>query len=316
VLRAREAVRPFLPRTPLLSYPLLDDLVGAQVYVKREDCLPTSAFKVRGGINLVANLPPEERARGVICSSTGNHGQSMAYACRLFGVRCLIGVPEGANPLKVASMRRLGGEVLFHGKEFDDAREYVERLATEQGLRYVHSANEHLLIAGVATATLEILDAVPDLDYLFVPLGGGSGAAGASIVARAVRPALRVIAVQSAQAPAAYESWQARRILERPMRSRAEGLETRTGFQLTQEILWDLLDDFILVDDDDLERAIACFVERCHLLAEHAGAAALAGALKVRDRLAGKKVGLILSGANITPEQLRLVLQAHAATDF
>jgi threonine dehydratase len=244
----------------------------------------------------------------VIASSTGNHGQSIAYASRLLAVRCIIGVPEGANPLKVAVMRALGAEVHFHGHEFDDAREYVERLSEDTGMRYIHSANEPLLIAGVGTETLEVMEDVPDIDFIFVPLGGGSGAAGAAIVAKALRPETRVVAVQSAQAPAAYESWKARKLLEAPMRTLAEGLQTRTAFELPQTILWDLLDDFVLVDDSELEGAITVYLERCHVLAEHAGAAALAGALKLRDRIAGRKVALILSGANLTLPQLQRIL--------
>lgn len=305
VLKARKTIAPYLARTPLSSYPQLDALLDAEVYVKREDCNPTSAFKIRGGINLMANLPPEERARGVICSSTGNHGQSIAYAARLFGVSCTVGVPEITNPVKVEAMRSLGAKLEFHGEVFEDARLHVERLAAETGLRYIHSANEPLLIAGVGTSTLEIMEDVPDLDYLFVPLGGGSGAAAACIVCKTIRPETRVIAVQSAQAPAAYESWKARRLVDMPMQSIAEGLATRSAYELPQQILWELLDDFVLVDDTDLKRAIAHYAERCHLLSEHAGAAALAGAFKLRDEIRGKKLALVLSGANITLDQLQ-----------
>ena len=308
VLKARLTIQPYISPTPLVSYPLLNDLLGAEVYVKREDCQPTSSFKVRGGINLVANLSGEERARGIIGVSTGNHGQSLAYASRLLGGRCVIVVPEAANPLKVATIRALGAEVSFHGRDFDEARDYTEVMASERGLRYVHSANEPLLVAGVATETLEILEQVPDLDYLLVPLGGGSGAAGACIVAKALCPGVQVIAVQSAQAPAGYDSWKAKHLVQADMTSLAEGLATRTGYQLTQRVIWDRLDDFLLVDDSELERAIVHYIECAHVLAEHAGAAALAGALKSRDKIAGKKVGLILSGANLTLPQLRQAL--------
>lgn len=312
VLKARKTIAPYLKPTPLVSYPALNELLGAKAFVKREDCQPISVFKVRGGINLVANLSLEERRRGVITASTGNHGQSLAYAARMFGVRCTVGVPQGANPLKVEAMRRLGAEVLFHGAAFDQTREHVERLAREQGLRHVHPANEPLLIAGVATQALEVLEEVPDLDFFFVPLGGGSGAAGACIVAKALGTGTQVVAVQSAQAPAGYLSWKERRIAQAPMRTTAEGLATGQGYELPQRVLWDLLSDFLLVDDAAIHQAIAVYLERCHALAEPAGAAALAGALQVRERLAGKKVGLILSGANITLEQLRTALDSAA----
>jgi threonine dehydratase len=313
VLKARLTIAPYLSRTPLVSYPQLDALLNAEVYVKREDCNPTSAFKIRGGINLMANLSPEERARGVIGSSTGNHGQSIAYAARLFGVRCTIGLPENANPVKVAAMRSLGATLEFHGNVFDEARVYVEQIAATRGFRYIHSANEPLLIAGVATSSLEVLEEVPDLDYIFVPLGGGSGAAGACIVCKTVRPETRVVAVQSAQARAGYDSWEAGELVERPMQSIAEGLATGSAYELPQAILKERLDDFVLVDDAELKRAIIHYAEYCHVLAEHAGAAALAGALKMAGEIRGKKVGLVLSGANITLDQLRDALAAATA---
>ena len=166
-------------------------LVGADVLVKHENHLPTGAFKVRGGLNLVGQLWPDERARGVITASTGNHGQSIAFAGRRFGVEVTVCVPEHANPAKLGSIRALGAEIVEHGRDFDEAREYCERLAREQGLRYVHSGNEPHLIAGVGTHTLEILEQEPAVDAIVVPIGGGSGAAGACIVAKALSPAVR-----------------------------------------------------------------------------------------------------------------------------
>jgi threonine dehydratase len=304
VFQAKNTIAPHLARTPLVAYPLLDALVGARVWVKREDTLPTSAFKVRGGVNLVAGLSAEERARGIVGSSTGNHGQSMAFAAARVGVRCTVCVPESANPSKVAGIRAFGANVHLHGKDFDEARLFCEQLAAAEGMRYVHSANEPLLIAGVATHTLEIFEDIPDVDYVFAPLGGGSGAAGAAIVAKAIRPETRVIAVQSAKAPAAGQSWKERKLVEAPIRTYAEGLQTGVGFELPQTILWDLLDDCLQVEDPELDAAVVAYLEHAHVLAEHAGAAALAGALRMKDALAGKKVALILSGANLTPAQL------------
>ena len=309
VLQARNAIKPYLRPTPLVSYPALDQLLGAEVYVKREDCQPISAFKIRGGINLLSRMAPQERDRGLITASTGNHGQSIAYACRLFGARCTVCVPMGANPLKVRAMETLGARVLAQGRIFEEARELAERQAAESGMRYVHPADEPLLIAGVATATLEVLEEVPDLDLLFVPLGGGSTAAGACIVAQAVNPDIAVIAVQSAQAPAGYRSWKEGHLVEAPMESQAEGLATSAGYQLPQSILRDGLSDFLLVEDRELTAAVRVYLERCHALSELAGAAALAGAIKMGDRLRGKKIGIMLSGANITLDQLQDILR-------
>ena len=308
VLAARRRIAPYLQPTPLYRYPALDELVGARVFVKHENHQPIGAFKVRGGVNLISQLSPDERRRGVVSASTGNHGQSIAYAARLFGVRVTICVPEGANPLKVASMRGLGADVVFHGRDFDDAREHAERLGHDGGFRYVHSGNEPLLIAGVATQTLEILEQQPTVETIVVPVGGGSGAAGACIVAKSVDPRLEVVGVQSSAAPAAFRAWQERRLVEDTMATYAEGLATRVAFELPQRILWERLDEFVLVSDDEIRSAQGVLIEATRNLVEGAGAASLAAALQLRDRLAGRQVALVLSGGNASRAELLAVL--------
>ncbi len=304
VLEARRRISPHLRATPLYPYPGLDELLGAEVWVKHENHQPVGAFKVRGGVNLVSQLGEEERGRGLIAASTGNHGQSIAYAARLHGVVARICVPENANPVKLAAMRALGAELIEHGKDFDAAREHCERLAAEHGYRYVHSGNEPLLIAGVGTGTLEIVEERPDVDAIIVPIGGGSGAAGACIVAKGIRPEIEVIGVQSDAAPAAFRSWQARALLDGENTTFAEGLATRTPFELPQQILWEHLDDFVLVAEDEIRAANRLMIEHTRNLVEPAGAAPLAAALKLRERLRGKRVALVLSGGNISPAQL------------
>src|SRR5258708_6154410 len=279
-------------------------MTGAQVWVKHENHQPVGAFKVRGGVNLVSQLDPEERRRGVIAASTGNHGHSVAYAADLFGVRAIICVPEQANPVKIESMQALGAAVVFCGRDFDEAREYCEKLAAEHRYRYIHSGNEPLLIAGVATGTLEILEARPGTEVIVVPVGGGSGAAGACVVAKAVRPAVEVIGVQSQAAPAAYRSWRAGSLVEDTASAFAEGLATRTAFELPQQILRELLDDFVLVSDEALQAATRLMIEKTRNLVEPAGAAALAAVLDAPGRYAGRKVAIVCSGGNISPAPL------------
>jgi len=308
VLAARTRIAPHLLRTPLREYPPLGRLVDATVFVKHENHLPTGAFKVRGGINLVSQLSEDERRRGVVASSTGNHGQSIALGARLFGVKATICVPENANPVKVAAMRDLGAEVVSSGVDFDEARELAEQLSIEHGFRYVHSGNEPLLIAGVATATLELLEDEPHIDTIIVPVGGGSGAAGAAIVAKTLNPSIRVIGVQSDAAPAAFRSWRERALLEDEMKTFAEGLATRVAFELPQRIMWELLDDFVLVGDDAIRAAQRAMIESTRNLIEAAGASPLAAALQLRDELAGRRVALIASGGNASPDQLRELL--------
>jgi threonine dehydratase len=308
VYEARLRIAPHLRPTPLYGYPALDELVGTEVLVKHENHQPIGAFKVRGGVNLVAQLTADEREGGVVTASTGNHGQSIAYAARLFGVRAVICVPEAANPVKTASIRGLGAELESHGRDFDDAREHAEQLAREHGYRYIHSGNEPALIAGVGTEMLEIAEQDPRAEVVIVPIGGGSGAAGTCVVAKALDPAIRVIGVQSEAAPAALRSWRERTLVEDRMETFAEGLATRTAFELPQRIMWELLDDFEAVSDDEIRSAQAQMIQTTRNLVEAAGAAPLALALRLRDQLAGRRVVLVASGGNASLEQLRDVL--------
>jgi threonine dehydratase len=304
VLAARARIAPYLQPTPLHRYPALDEVTGAQLRVKHENHLPVGAFKVRGGVNLISQLTPAERDRGVATASTGNHGQSIAYAVGLFGVHATVFVPERSNPVKVESMRALGADVVFHGRDFDEAREYCEKQAAEHGYRYVHSGNEPALISGVGTYALEILESWPGTQVIVVPVGGGSGAAGVCIVAKAVRPSIEVIGVQAEAAPAAFRSWQGRALVTDVTATFAEGLATRTAFELPQRIMWHLLDDFVLVSEAGLADATRVMIEKTRNLVEPAGAAALAAVLADPPRFSGRKVAVVCSGGNISPAQL------------
>jgi threonine dehydratase len=309
VLLAKRQIQPYLQRTLMRSYPAVNGLIGGDVFIKHENVQPTGAFKVRGGINLISRMSDEEKARGVITASTGNHGQSIAYAARLFDVAARIIVPADANPGKVEAMRSMDAEVIFHGQRFDDARAHCEMLAREHGYRYVHSGDEPLLIAGVATEALEMLEDEPQLNVIFVPVGGGSGAAGTCLAAKAINPQIRVIGVQSEAAPAAYESWRQKQLVEAPNRTFAEGLQTGTAFALPQQILWEMLDDFMLVSDAEIKQAMVWMIDCAHTLAEAAGAAPLAALYRRRDEFAGQKIGLVCSGGNATVAQLKRVLR-------
>ena len=304
VLAARDFLRAYLAPTPLIRRDAVSSALGLDVWLKCESLLPTAAFKVRGGLNLIGRDPTAKA--GVMGASTGNHGQSLAYAGGVFGVPVTIFVPKGANPLKVAAMRVSGATIVEHGDDYDDAREECERRAAATGTRYVHSGNEPYLIAGVATAALEVLLEKPDLDVLIVPVGGGSGASGAALVAKTLRPEVAVIGVQAEGASAAYRAWRdhAPRTTERAD-TFAEGLATRTSFELPQRMLAVLLDDFVLVSDDELYAAMRLLLIEGHLVTEGAGAAAIAAARRLAERLAGKRVACWVSGANATADSLR-----------
>lgn len=311
VLQARRAIAPYLQPTPVLMPAALSEALGCTVVLKCENLNPTGAFKVRGGINLMSHLTTEERRRGVVTASTGNHGQSIAYAARLFGVRAVVLAPEGANPDKVAAMQALGAEVRLEGRDFDESRQRAEAIGQAEGLRYVHSANEPWLIAGVGTATLELLTAVPELEVLIVPVGAGSGACGAGLVARALRPELRLIGVQAEGAPAITESWRSGQdVSHQQINTLAEGLATRVPFALTMSLLRQLVDEMQLVSDAEMETAIRLLLATTRLAVEHAGAAALAAAWRLRESLRGRQVGLIVSGGNITYSMLQRIVAA------
>jgi len=320
IVLAQAVVQRYLPKTPLLKLQSVSEALGCEYWAKCENFHPVGAFKVRGGVNLVSRLSDAEKRAGVVSASTGNHGQSIAFAGRIFGVRVVIYSPEvNVNPLKLEAMRRLGAEVRLYGRNFDEAREEVERVAVREGLRYVHSANEPDLIAGVGTMGLEILDDLPDAEVILVPVGAGSSACGIGIVAKThgrqvqVNRQVPVIGVQSQQAPAIWNAWKTRDLRPHPsMDTVHEGLATRVPFDLTTKILWDVLDDFVLVDDAEIDAAIRILAERAHLVAEGAGAASLAAAMRIRDRLQGRKVVGVISGGNIPLERLSAILTAKS----
>ena len=299
VARTRKTVRSHLPETPLVRSETLSAELDADVYLKREDTLPTGAFKIRGGVALVSALDEEFRDRGLVAASTGNHGQSVAWAGREFGVDVTIGVPDGANPDKVAAMRQLGATVLERGADFDEAREAVEEIAAEEGHRYVHSANEPDLVAGVGTAGLEVVDECPDVDVLFCSVGGGSSAAGYCLTVAPLVDA-DVIGAQSEAAPAAHRAWADGTLAPHErMGTFAEGIATRVPFALTTGVLRDRLADFRLVSDDAIRDAVARMYCDEHVVMEGACGAAFAAALEAGDELAGKTVVIPVTGRNI-----------------
>jgi threonine dehydratase len=309
ITQARAVLAGVIRPTPLMRHPLLGAETGLDIHVKHENHNPTGAFKVRGGINLVASLTPDERARGVITASTGNHGQSIAFASQRAGVPCTVAVPQGNNPDKNAAIRAFGATVVEHGKDFDEAREWVEREAETRRLRYVHSANEPLLIAGVGTYALEIFEDLSDPDVLLVPIGGGSGACGCCIARTGLGKQTRVIGVQAIGADAFTRSWRGpQRVSADTISTFAEGLATRYSFDLTFGILKRELDDIVTLTEAELEEGVRLALRATHNLAEGAGAASLAAAVKLRDRLAGKKVVCIMSGGNMNLDVLRRIL--------
>jgi len=308
---ARRRIAPFLSATPLREYKELNEAVGGgiRVLVKHENHQPTNAFKVRNGLAAITALDDDQRARGVVGGSTGNHGQGLAFAGQKLGVPVTVVVPHGNNPEKNSAMRSFGARVIECGEDYDDAVTESERLRRDEGLTLIHSTNDRAVLAGAATITLEIVEQADTLDAIVIAVGGGSQAVGALTVLQAMRPGVAVYGVQSAGAPAIYESWKTGRPVERiPPRTIAEGIATGVSYELTFPALRDGLAGFVLAGDNEILDAMRTMIQCTHNLAEPAGAAGLAGVGKLRKELEGKTICVILSGANVDAATLRRCL--------
>ncbi len=309
IYEARPRVYAAMRPSPLMRHPLLVQEAGLELLVKHENHNPTGAFKVRGGLNLVSRLSDDERRRGVISASTGNHGQSIAFAAARAGVPATIVVPVGNNPEKNAAMRAYGAEVIEAGRDFDEAREEVERLTAARGLRYIHSANEPYLLAGVGTYALEIFEERPDVDVILVPIGGGSGACGCCVARTGLGAKTKVIGIQAQAADAFARSWRTgTRVVGESAHTFAEGMATRVTFDLTFDLLRRELDDVVTLGEDELAEGVRVALRTTHNLAEGAGAAAIAAALMLRDQWRGKTVVAVMSGGNIDGRTLARIV--------
>lgn len=304
VLAARPVVDQYLPKTPLVRSEFLSAETGAEVYLKREDTLPTGAFKVRGGVTLGHRLPEEFQDVGLIAASTGNHGQSVAYTGRLFDLPVTIAVPENPNPEKVAAMERFGADVVATGVDYDEAREWAEQRAAETGQRYVHSANEPDLLAGVGTAGLEVLDELPEVDRVVSPVGGGSGASGYCLTLGAIGGA-EVVGVQSDAADATYRAFHEGHLdPQESVRTEAEGIASRAPFALTVEVMRERLTDLVRVPEASIWESVRDVLAEERLVVEGASASAIA-ALRRMDDVAGKTVVVPTTGRNLSGAKLR-----------
>ena len=308
VYAARRVISPYILRTPLRRYPGLCDLLDADVWVKHENMQVMGSFKPRGGLNLIGGSSAEQRDRGFVTASSGNHGQSVAFAAKTFGSRATVVVPENANPVKVAAMEGIGAEVIKFGAYYDLCSKHAATLAEQTGMTLVHAINEPRLYAGVGTYALEVHEELDGIDHIVVPVGGGSGASSTCIVTDALSPGTEVIGVQAANAPAVHDAWRSGRLEDRPMKTRAEGLATGSAQAFPVGILRRRLRRFELVSEEAMEQAIVLFMRHTRTLVEHAGATTLAAAINIKSELKGKRVVLIASGANVTVEQLARII--------
>ncbi|MEU4156703.1 pyridoxal-phosphate dependent enzyme [Actinoplanes sp. NPDC026670] len=314
-IRAAQALlRDHLPPTPLWSYPLLDRAAGANVLVKHENTQPVGAFKVRGGLTLLAGMSDTERKRGTVTWSTGNHAQSLAYAGHVFGADCMVFMLAGTPGSKAAAVESWGARAIRAGDSLETAERQARQHADQTGARLISPGDTPELLAGVGTVYLEILETHPDLDAIVVPVGSGTGAAAACLVAAALAPRCAVIGVQSAASPAGHDSWRSGELVERPNRTAAAGLATGRGFALPQRIMRGRLADFHLVADDEIDTARRLLATTAHTLAEGAGAAALAGVLSRPTLFHGKRVAVVCTGGNADPDELATLRRVESGS--
>ncbi|MET0027974.1 MAG: pyridoxal-phosphate dependent enzyme [Candidatus Thiodiazotropha sp.] len=303
VIKARQVVAAHLQQTPLTHYKNLSSLIGAEIHIKHENHNPTGSFKIRGGINLMHHLK-DVGIPGVMTFSTGNHGVSIAQSAAWLGIDATVVVPLNNNPAKNRNIESTGARLIEAGSNFEEASQVVAELSEQQNLYFAHPANEPHIINGVGTEFLEIIEALPDLDAVILPIGAGSEAAAAITVLKAINPGIQVFAVQAAASSAAFQSWKAGNIVSAPNTSFAGGFATGIGYELPFEIYKDNLEDFVVLSEQEIYQGIALAGYYTHDFLEGAGAATLMAALKLKHRLQGKKVVLQYSGCNASPDEI------------
>jgi threonine dehydratase len=294
--------------TPCVESRTISQITGAQVFLKFENLQFTASFKERGACNKLAQLSDEEKRRGVIAMSAGNHAQGVAYHAQRLGLRAVIVMPRFTPGVKVERTRSFGPEVVLYGDSLDEARGHALELADEQKLTFVHPYDDEAIVAGQGTVGIEMLQALPELDTLVVAVGGGGLIAGVAVAAKALKPGIEVIGVQTLRFPSMFNAVK-HASLPQGSSTIAEGIAVGTPGKITQAIIEKHVDDMLLVDEGDIEQAIVMLLEIEKTLVEGAGAAGLAALLKHPDRFRGRKIGLILGGGNIDPLLLAAIIE-------
>ncbi len=309
IIKAHTAIAPYIRRTGLIYYPELSRLIGCEAFVKHENHLPTGSFKIRGALNFFHAVPKDDVANGVLVATRGNHGLAMAWACQWFNTSCTVVVPEHNNPEINRIIESFGAELIVHGRDFYEAQFYCDELVAAAGYYYVEQGNEPEIINGMGTMGLEIFEDLPDVDVIVCPIGGGSGCASLLRVVQAINPGVHIVGVQAARAAAYARSLEEGRwVVLDEADTVADGLAARSVFQLPYVIMKDHVKDVVLLGEDEVLEGIRVALTATHNLAEGAGAASIAAALKIRDRLAGKNVVLVMSGGNLDREHLERAL--------
>ncbi|MRR16589.1 MAG: threonine/serine dehydratase [Deltaproteobacteria bacterium] len=308
-LMARSVINKYLNRTNLIRYSELSRLIGCEAFVKHENHNPTGSFKIRGALNFFHHMSREELETGILVATRGNHGLAMAWAGQWFHVPCTVVVPENNNPEINRIIESYGAELIVHGEDFYDAQSYCEELVDSAGYYYVQQGNEPEILNGIATMGLEILEDLPEVDTIICPIGGGAGCASILKTVRAIKPGIEIIGVEPENAPSFYTSWKKKEIITLDeAHTIADGLAARTVFHLPYVILKDAISDVILLTEAEILEGIKMALTATHNLAESAGAVSLIAAFKIRDRLCGKKVAMIMSGGNLNMDHLKTAI--------
>jgi threonine dehydratase len=315
IREAQQILYRYMPATPQYSWPLINQRLGAEVWLKHENHTPVGAFKIRGALIYLEWLRREVPGlKGVVAATRGNHGQGVALAARLHGIHCFIVVPHGNSAEKNLAMKAQGAELVEHGSDFQESLEFARGLAKEQGFTMVDSFHERLVM-GTATYALEFLSAAPQLDCVYVPIGLGSSICGVSAARNALWLQTKVVGVVASESPSYALSFRERKVVEAPARTAiADGLACRTPNAAAMEVIWENVDRIIQVSDEEIERAMRVIYQDTHNLAEGAAAAAMAGAIQEQENNQGKRIGVVLTGSNVDADVFARVLAGETVS--
>lgn len=314
IIRAQRVVEKYIKPSQLIRYESLSQLLGCNVYIKHENQNLTGSFKIRGGINVMSHIKAKGIS-GVITFSTGNHGLSVATAAKLFDIPAIIVVPKKSNIAKVQLIKNTGAEVVEAGNDFDEAALVVDKICQSKGYYYVHPANEPHLINGVGTEFLEIINELPNIDAIILPLGGGSEVASATIALKQLKPQVAIYAVQAEQSCAAQQSWKQKKIISRENNTFAGGFATGTAYETTFNIYKDAIADFLVLTEDEIMTGVALAAHYTRNLVEGAGGSTIMAALQLKEQLKGKNVVLQFSGANASVDEIKTAFNLQSLID-
>ncbi|AQW85417.1 threonine deaminase [Campylobacter pinnipediorum subsp. caledonicus] len=311
IIQAKRMIAGFVDKTPFAYSPKLSALCNANIFLKEENLQRTGAYKIRGAYNKISNLSEEERKRGVVAASAGNHAQGVAISAREFNAKAVIVMPESTPLLKIAGTKSLGAEVILSGNNFDEAYEFATKYAKKHQMSFIHPFNDEYVMAGQGTIGLEMLDEIADLDMVVIPVGGGGLASGISSCVKQVNPDIKVICVGAKGAPAMHDSYKAKKVINsKSVRTIADGIAVRDASEKTLPNLMECVDEFVQVDDEEIATAILFLLEAQKIVVEGAGASGVAALMhgKVKHKK-GAKIGVVLSGGNIDVQMLSIIIE-------